>query len=110
MVLQTMGLSSKTASEATVHPSQEMALYIMQTVLIPHGFKKFKTGCYDSGPSACSALMQSTHRLHFAAALERNQPHATHLWMCSYIQPSERQTVPDFRKHFASSYPAFLPA
>ncbi|MEQ2282526.1 hypothetical protein AMECASPLE_001620 [Ameca splendens] len=48
--------------------------------------------------------MQSSHWLHLSApALERNQHHATHLWMCSYIQPSDRQTVPDFRKHFPAS-------
>ncbi|MEQ2289739.1 hypothetical protein AMECASPLE_036326 [Ameca splendens] len=50
---------------------------------------------------ALLSLMQSTYLLHLsAAALLRNHRHATHLWSCSYIQPSDRQTVPDFRKHF----------
>ncbi|MEQ2225890.1 hypothetical protein ILYODFUR_022190 [Ilyodon furcidens] len=41
--------------------------------------------------------MQSTHLLHLsAAALLRNHRHATHLWSCSYIQPSERQTCQIF--------------
>ncbi|MED6243759.1 hypothetical protein ATANTOWER_026308, partial [Ataeniobius toweri] len=49
---------------------------------------------------ALLSLIQSTHLLHlFAAALQRNHRHATRLWSCSYIQPSDRQTVPDFRKH-----------
>ncbi|MEQ2176970.1 hypothetical protein GOODEAATRI_033640 [Goodea atripinnis] len=39
--------------------------------------------------------MQSTHLPHLsAAALQCNHRHASHLWSCSYIQPSDRQTVP----------------
>ncbi|MEQ2307956.1 hypothetical protein AMECASPLE_023345 [Ameca splendens] len=69
---------------------------------------------------ACSVIMQSSHLLHlFAAPLGRNHCHATHLFHCSYIQPSDRQTVPDFWKHlftpqpspwFIQPEPAFKPA
>ncbi|MEQ2297599.1 hypothetical protein AMECASPLE_036242 [Ameca splendens] len=49
--------------------------------------------------------MQSTHLLHLsAAALQRNHHHATHLFDCSYIQPFDRQMVPDFRKCFSSHW------
>ncbi|MEQ2245191.1 hypothetical protein ILYODFUR_025038 [Ilyodon furcidens] len=48
--------------------------------------------------------MQSTHLLHLsAAALQRNHCHATHLCSYSYIQPSDRQTVPDFKNISDSS-------